>query len=226
VVLTALPAPHHLREDIRVRLAAAGREGLEFRWDTHDPPAEAIPALVDELDRPLVCMSTKHIANHGRLTRSVAEQVLANIDAPVVLLGPNCPSSSARHHLTELVACVDGSAFADESLPLAMAWALESDLPVRVLSVVGEDEFPSPDLMHESERVLLDPDRVERTILRGDPAAAVARWSRDHPGALLIASTHGRTGRDLRKHPSVAGRLVAESSLPVLAIHPQSAPMT
>lgn len=224
VVLTALPTPASMRAEIEAKLAASGREGLEFRWDTFDPPAKAIPKLTRELERTLVCMSTTHMGNHSPLTKSVAEQVVADVEVPAVLIGPNCPASGARHHLTELVACVDGSDFADESLPLAMAWALESDLPVRVLSVVPENQLPTTDLIHEPERVLLAPDRVERTILQGDdPAAAVATWSREHPGAVLFASTHGRTGWDLRRHPSVAGHLVAEASLPVVAVHPQTA---
>ncbi|MCP4083694.1 MAG: universal stress protein [Actinomycetia bacterium] len=223
VVLTALPTPDDMREEIEEKLVAAGRDGLEFKWDTHEPPEKAIPRLTRELDRPLVCMSTAHMANHGPLTKSVAERVVADVDVPVALLGPHCPSTGARHHLTELVACVDGSDFADESLPLAMAWALESGLPVRVLSVVPDNELPSADLIHERERVLLAPDQVECTILQGDPATAVANWSRGHPGALLFASTHGRTGRDLRKHPSVAGHLVSEASLPVVAVHPKTA---
>ena len=60
--------------------------------------------------------------------------------------------------------------------------------------------------------------RVVGLLLEGDPAQQIARASRSKRADLLVVGTHGRTGLTKFFVGSVAARLVATASCPVVTV--------
>jgi nucleotide-binding universal stress UspA family protein len=88
--------------------------------DNH--PARAIVDLIQRHDDTLLVMATSAkppLAGH--LSGNVIEEVLEAIDQPVLLVGPNVPSSYHVRRPT-LVACVDHTDVAAASVPSIARW--------------------------------------------------------------------------------------------------------
>jgi len=60
--------------------------------------------------------------------------------------------------------------------------------------------------------------RIVGLLLEGDPARQIARAARSKHADLLVVGTHGRTGLAKFFVGSVAGRLVATASCPVVTV--------
>jgi nucleotide-binding universal stress UspA family protein len=188
---------------------------------------ESIPdAILDGL-RPgtLVCMSS-----HGRggLARgvmgSVTEALLRSIDRPTLVVGPHAgePSFEGR-----VVACVDGSPESERAIDPARQWAAALDLPlwfVQVADIARPVELGDGDLVESAHLASLGhriADVQAWDLLHGkSPARALADLARSEvdPVALLVMTTHGRTGWNRLHLGSVTTATVHAARVPVLVV--------
>ena len=158
-------------EDDCTRLRALGAAMLDV--DLEDDrvavvvgtdPASAISQRAEELDSPLVCMST-----HGRgrlsgaLIGSVARSVLQQSSDPLVVLGPSAdnPGWTPKPRswpeplsVLRIIACVDGSDASEQILPIASMWASTLGMSMTILTVA---EDAPPPLVREQRDKGYDP---------------------------------------------------------------------
>ena len=193
------------------------------------------------------------MATHGRtglahlLHGSVAEAVLTRSPVPVFVVyarpgeaaAPPFDSASAR-----ILVPLDGSAFAEAALPLALEIVgragelvlssvaeepdhVERDDRGRVLAYLDQQEEAikrdTLDYLRQIEARLKQqrPDlRVTRDVRIGDPAAGIAMAEIACGVDLVVMATHGRTGLRRAVLGSVAGRVLTTGSVPVLVVSP------
>ncbi|SRR5581483_5530705 len=60
--------------------------------------------------------------------------------------------------------------------------------------------------------------KVEGVLLRGSAADQIVRAGKNRKADMIVIGTHGRTGLKKLLMGSVAGRIVAESTVPVLTV--------
>ncbi|MBI4491867.1 MAG: universal stress protein, partial [Chloroflexi bacterium] len=196
----------------------------------------------------LVVMATHGHAGPGRSSHgSVVEAVLAQSQVPVLLVPTNRPElpdpeSNIQNPKSKIVLVpLDGSAFAEEALPVAEALveALRGKLVLlRVVPSLGAlasrphargDACAPRDglhaealdyLRHVADRRSLPPETVRVEARVGEPAEAIAAAGRDHCASLIAMSTHGRTGLGRLPVGSVAGAVLQQGELPLLLVRP------
>lgn len=129
---------------------------------------------------------------------------------------------------------LDGSPLAEQALPLARALAHASEARVILLRAVQPPLVPSAEAAYagEPERSLREAEAylgrvverlhergiVETAAFPGDPAEAVVQEARLRKADLVVMATHARSGLDRFVHGSVAGAVLARSSVPVLLV--------
>lgn len=167
------------------------------------------------------------------LLGSVSQAVIRRAECPVLLLPQGCPAPARPR----LVFGVDvRGEHPEHSLPLVAAWARAVGGVVDLVHVDSyQAHFPyvlDPDLRAECEaewRDLRDADRVateallaklpeevrgEARIEDGDPVDELSRLA--DTADLLVVATHGRTGATRWWLGSVAEKLVASCTKPML----------
>jgi nucleotide-binding universal stress UspA family protein len=144
-----------------------------------------------------------------------------------------------RHLLVPL----DGSAFGEAALPIAVAIAgrhgalldlvtvrasaAHPDIPA---TITAEIEATSADRAHAYleglvERVRRQSDvDVGATVLEGEVAGAIAAHAMTEHPDLVVMSTHGRTGASRIFLGSVTDRLVRQLHVPFVLVHPAEPP--
>lgn len=209
--------------------------------------AQAIAELAATTPDALVCMSTHGRGGVGRaLVGSVAEDVIRRHGGPVLLVGPSADIGAVPLDGRVLV-CLDGSALAEQVLPLARRWAEAFGMGLELVQVVapGAGGGHSPagsDAEHGhspagsdavGDHYLAGCGRplheagvdVGWTVLRGQRAAAViAEHVERHRPGLVALSTHGRAGLARLAAGSVAMTVVHHSPRPVLVHRPAGEP--
>ncbi len=174
-----------------------------------------------------VCMAT-----HGRggvaraVLGSVAEEVLALLRAPTVLIGPQI-EAAASQRAGRVMGCLDGSDLSEAGLPTVVRWASQLGSPLELVHVydfaAGKDPAVAPVDVIESGYLQRMVDDLEFTpspgfeVLHGDAAHAIA----DHAEAdveLIAVATHGRTGLRRVAMGSVAMGVAHRARRPVLVI--------
>jgi nucleotide-binding universal stress UspA family protein len=186
------------------------------------PAPQAIDVALEEDEDRVVCMTS-----HGRgrlrwaLLGSVAEEVIRNARRPVVLVGRHCSydlPAPSRH----LMACVDGSNVADPVLPIAAEWAAALTVDVHLTNVVHpldvQDAVHPPAVIPamiarlRAEGVDATPVVLRRSYVPG----ALADYAGELPAALVVMTSHARTGFDRVALGSVAMGTLALSPCPVI----------
>jgi nucleotide-binding universal stress UspA family protein len=187
-------------------------------------PYYGIIETVEGSPEGLLVMST-----HGRtgasrvLLGSVADDVMTQTTAPVVLIGPEC--QPIKDDADELLVCLDDSTEALAALPLAADWAKQLDINARIVNVddpqraavVTPGEGPASDAL----ATLRDADiSATFSLLRnGSPARAIVAHAKARHAALIVMMTHSRGGFRARAMGTVTGEVVKHSPCPVL-VHP------
>ena len=127
-----------------------------------------------------------------------------------------------------------------DALDLACQIAKQNSATVYLLSVIGEPLIPAPELPPvpvlnvplESEcrdrleaiaREKLAGVRHEVFVASGNAAPEILNLAAERKIDLIVMGTHGRTGVKRFLLGSVAERVVRESPVPVLTIHPRAA---
>jgi nucleotide-binding universal stress UspA family protein len=206
--------------DVAIELAVSG-EG----------PAAAIAAAARR-NEATVCMATHGRSGAGHaFLGSVAEETLALLDQPCVLVGPSVADPVRPWH-AGLVATLDGSQWSERILPVAGAWADQLAVSLTVAHVrepdasfgdVGTsiDQMEHRYLAEIAHRVdASDPPRQE--LLYGEPTRAITSLA-DGRADLVAMATHGRTGIARTVLGSVTMRVVHHSRRPVLVFPCRSA---
>lgn len=224
---------------------AEALEGLQARVEGSELPDGATSVTVGDdpaativeragQDEALVVLST-----HGRgrvagsLLGSVAEQVVREAGAPVVVVGPRTEGRS-RWRTDRLVVCLDGSAAAEAILPLAASWARTLQVPIELVHVVHPEAFEqfavneqhadvleSNDLARVARRLRAPGVSVEWDVLHdAHAAAAIVRHLEARPHSLVLLTTHSRRGLARLTLGSVAAELVRSSPTPLVLLHP------
>jgi nucleotide-binding universal stress UspA family protein len=191
------------------------------------------------------------LATHGRsgmqrwLYGSVADAVLHMATTPLLLLRP-IGVGAVPPEPRRVVVPLDGSPLAEAVLPVAEELARALAAPMVLLRVVeftglafGSEPFGSfvdyqgifDMLREDAERYLTklaaSPRGAGLTIEThasiGIPVETIAAQAREHPGTLIVMSTHGRSGWRALVLGSVARRVVLLASGPVLVMRPAAA---
>jgi nucleotide-binding universal stress UspA family protein len=169
----------------------------------------------------ILCMSTRGRTGLGLLLLgSVADEVIRQTTAPVVLIGPDCRPIDAD--ATDLVVCIDDASESTSIAPLAAAWAVALGLHARILTVIG------PDTVERSERISLLRSAAARTLKEaGVPTSlefvkseeigrGIVEAATDRPAALIVMCTHSRVGWRSQALGPVTTEVVRTSPCPVL----------
>ncbi|MFN0092089.1 MAG: universal stress protein [Acidimicrobiales bacterium] len=209
--------------------AAAAHVGLEVTRSANSAEARgaAIAAYAARTPRSVIAMATH---GHGgwatTVLGSTTAELLIAADRPVVLYGPE---AKAPAPVKRVVACLDGSSFAESILEEAAKWAWAVGVPLWLVSVLGSgwgksagdvtEEAYLGRLARDLERPGLD---LQWDALHGwDTGIALVEYANEEPGTLLAMSTHGRTGLRQVALGSVAADVVREARGPVLVQRPR-----
>jgi nucleotide-binding universal stress UspA family protein len=191
-------------------------------------PAEEIVKYVKQRQPDLLVMETEGRSGFRRLAKgSVAEEVLHQVDVPVLLVRPG----AARKSWSRFLVALDGSALAERILedvvPLARRLGASIELVRAALpaaTMLGVGEIPNP-ILHEDPlpylrevQARLKQEGVEAAIAApaGRAAFAVLERAGDTGASLICLTTHGRTGFERVLLGSIAEEIVRHASCPVL----------
>ena len=201
---------------------AAGITDVTVRTtlNTDHAPVDAIKMAAAAESGRVVCMTT-----HGRgrfrwaLLGSVAEQVVREVDGPILLVGRHCaptwPTGSRR-----LVVAVDGTDAEPPVLADALEWAKGFGLTVELMHVADESAETPPTVDAIVTRIEAEGIRVEKTILHGSHAAgAIADAAIENEVELITMSSHAARGIDRLALGTVTMSVVNMAPCPVLVSH-------
>jgi nucleotide-binding universal stress UspA family protein len=189
------------------------------------------------------------MATHGRsglgrwVYGSVAEAVLRQAPVPLLLVRAWQPATTATFDPRPcLLVPLDGSRYAETALPAASRLARQlagALLLVRAVPVAGAgtalDWALAPDLAIETAALAraatdyLDriADRLRRTGVMvdylarsGEPAAVIEAVGQERAAALIVMTTHGRTGLQRLALGSVADAVLRQQDRPLLLVRP------
>jgi nucleotide-binding universal stress UspA family protein len=216
--------------------------------------AEAVAETARAQSVDLLVMATHGRGGLGRwVYGSVAEALMARLPLPILLVRAWLPASAEplRAERPRLLAALDGSALAEQALPVAerLADALSGELVL--LRVVTRPDAPfAPDWVagpapaYDFERAKAEAEaylqqlaeQLERSGRRvridarvGEPgltseADAIEAAGREHGAALVVMTTHGYTGLQRLVLGSVTDAVLRRSTLPVIVLRPQPSP--
>lgn len=181
-------------------------------------------------------------------TGSVADRVLHRTASPLLMIRPgDRRNTAAEGKFGRTVVPLDGSEFAEQALPHASHLGKTMDLVVELaravpsieeynlLANLGPDSMVSQAPTYTEYRAVVEKEaedyltgltrrleedtvKAEWRVLHGPAAAAVIDHSVATGDALLVMTTHGRSGIARMVLGSVAERVVRQSGEPVLLI--------
>jgi nucleotide-binding universal stress UspA family protein len=199
------------------RFRGAGRE-VDVRPRFGEPAAEILDAASDA---DLIVMSTRGAGTiGGSLLGSVADRVARQSRMPVLLM-PLPSGQGESDAISRVVVPLDGSALAEQALPIAASLAGILDVPVRLLHVI-DPGAPESTGQGEAQQALdahvqtLRDDGLDAAaaMLAGTPAPALIGALT--PTDLVVMTSRGRGGLSRWLLGSVADRIVREAPAPVL----------
>ena len=226
---------------------AARQAGVEAQLRVRaGDAAEEILREAGDLPRPLIVMTTHGRSGIGRwLIGSVADRVVRGGAAPVLLLRSGTSLGDAQG-FRRLLVPLDGSALAEDALPLAVTlahvFAAEVHLArvaetTRLFTLTGTSQSPIPDTLLEEmvadleaeagaylrpvvERLRPEGVPLRAVVLDGIPVEALLAYTATHEIDLVVLATHGRGGFNRLVLGSVAERLLRQGQTPILMVPP------
>jgi nucleotide-binding universal stress UspA family protein len=184
----------------------------------------AIVELARTTPDAIICMATQGRDGLARLIGSVAEEVLRQVGAPVLLVGPNSEADPTTT-TGPIVVCLDGSDISQTILPTATDWIRHTGQSATLLSVVeAEDSVGAAHEALADAAARIDiphADRVTQTVLHhGDPASAIITFAERERAPLIAMATHGRTGLSRLTTGSITARVTRDALCPILTRRP------
>ncbi len=202
--------------------------GVEVAVDvefTEGSVASQIDAKVHEHPEATIVMASHGRGRSAALIGSIAEQVLAQTFGPIMIVGPHVGPDDFSG---AMVVSVDGSQESEAALPLAAAWAIElrSELWVVHASGMTPAAIQGGDVLDTAYTARLAHDlqrqsghRVEFTELHeANPAVSVPDFAEQLGAALIVTSSHGRTGWSRLTAGSVTSGYIRNAKCPVLVV--------
>ncbi|HLY30236.1 MAG TPA: universal stress protein [Ktedonobacterales bacterium] len=235
------------------RLRAEGLDASAVT--AHGPIAENILTIAQTHRADMLLLAPQQHGLFEALWRpNVSAQIFSQASLPALITPPASSAQNVGQRsvdlLTESIASVivplDGSELAERALPYARVFAEEyhrSLLLTRVVAPIvtwaGPEAAPfMAEAEGENERAALTylqsvQKRLEQQttmpiylLLRvGQPADEIRRVFEEHPGSLLVMSTHGRTGMTRTLLGSVATEVMRHALAPMLIIPPHCPPL-
>jgi len=193
-------------------------------------PEDAIVLAANE-PGAMICMAT-----HGRgavraaVLGSVAEAVMRESAAPVVLVGGQFSPEWELVDSPVVIAALDGSKPSLAAAHAAGDVAAAITARVRVVEVLRPSDVITVGELRDAEVEMLE-DVVDRLTTLGVPAGyevldgfdaadMLVQDARDHRAAFLALASHGRTGLGRVVLGSVAVKTVRHAPCPVLVVGP------
>lgn len=211
---------------------------------TADLP-QSILDHVEELAPDLIVMCT-----HGSgglrdfLFGTIAQQVIARGDTPVLLIRPEERAGRRPFTCRRLLVPLDGNPEHEQGLPVAAGLARASGAGLALVFVVptrgalSGQEAATGVLLPSAMRAVLDlaqqdaaqyllkrADALQATgltvkaaICRGEPAAAIAAAAEAEGADVIVLGTHGKVGMDAFWAGSISPKISGRSKLPLLLV--------
>jgi nucleotide-binding universal stress UspA family protein len=235
VVIVAAPGPASaagLETELKERFDGAGLNVDEVLVDTFVRADDLVAERLGEEPVPLVCM-----ASHGRegveraLLGSMAERVARRATSPVLLVGPNCPPTADPTRGWAMLT-LDGSAVSSTIAPLAIEWAHCFRMTPSIATVLEPLEAKDTRMLPgETAEVVAVHSVAEELVREGlhprwdvlhgrDVAVQIADCATRLPAAVILMSSHGRSGLARIALGSVAMSVVRRAPCPVLVRRP------
>jgi nucleotide-binding universal stress UspA family protein len=233
VLVSAVADPDHVaaREQyLRDVLAEVDQRTGEVVVRVTLDPSTVILAEHQRLPGSLICMASHGPGRASEATfGSVTGDVVRQVPGPVLLVGPH--TDRVRSSWTSVVACLDGSGFAEAVLDHVGPLVDRARLGLTLIEVIEPSAVDAArrevggDVLEAGylERIGHDQTRQGRsasweTLHGAHPARVIVGYAQQDSGAILALATHGRTGLRRLLMGSVAMRVVHESPSPVLVI--------
>jgi len=194
-------------------------------------PAEEIVRVADQRGADVIAMATRARSDLGRmLLGSVTDRVIQT--SPVPVLAVHLPTtwldglSSTVGRRLRLLAPLDGSAFAEEAVEMAVSLLRPELVEVGLVSIVATPRTETPTareaLDAAAARLGARGVPVTETILEGEPARQIAGLAFEERYDLIVMSTHGLSALLRTLVGSITDRVLRISEMPVLVIQPRS----
>lgn len=190
------------------------------------------------------------MCTHGRgglrrwLFGSIAKQVIAEGDLPVLLVDPAGPGASVTYGLRRVLAPEDGDPEHAAGVAVAGELAAVFQAEVHLLMVVptrgtlANEQAATALLLPGATSALLEMTEqsareflrdqavaleqtglaVQAVVRRGDPAAVIAQYAKEVEADLIVLATHGKGHLDAFWSGSVTPKVSSRSQLPVLLL--------
>ncbi len=238
-------------EPVRTRLMEAGLS-VDIAIPQGDPGDAIVEEASREPGTLITMSSHGRSGAFRWWTGSVADRVLHKTDSPLLMIRPgDRRGAAAEGKFGRIVVPVDGSEIAEQALDHASHLGKSMGLVVELIRAVPSAEeygnlaslgpanlvsqaptYAEYRAIVEGEaegylaelagRLKQDGARVDWRVLHGPAAAAIIDHSVAREDALLVMTTHGRSGVARMVLGSVAERVVRQSGEPVLLIRAQA----
>ena len=214
------------------KLAATGIEvDVEIR---PGKPAEMIVATAKELETDVIVVATRRASSLARsVLGSVTDQVLHNTTVPVMVANPDAlmVSEQSPDVPSTLVVPLDGSPLSEKVVSLTESFARAAGAEISYGRVL-QRAFSDPndpvvkELQADCERYLGEfvsrsesaGVKAKYRIMSGIPAAEIMKAADEEKDAIIVMSTHGRTGFRRAVLGSVCDTVVRSARTPVLVL--------
>jgi len=206
-------------------------------------PAAVISTAAAQSQDTLVAMVTHGHRGLRRWVRgSVADEIVHNTTAPLLLVRGSARESQAAPRLKRILVPLDGSALARQALPLAIELVARARAELILLWVVAPSIdaylriFPAEadargalrDQVAEAlatyaDQRLTPPEQITSAVGVGPPAQAIAEEASRRHVDLIVMATHGYIGLQRWHLGSVADQVLHGTTTPLLLVRSQAA---
>lgn len=215
--------------------------GLEVTFEvTSGEPAERIVDVAMNEPQALIAMTTHGYSGLRRWTLgSVADKVIQATRTPIFLVRATTQPTTSPQSLRHILVALDGSALAEQALPLAIELAVGAHAELVLLQAVPEllpmhrpsptIDFPAPGhaqaLQHLhgiAERWHACEIAILPMVASGEPAQAIVDTAANEHANLIVMATHSSSGVRRWALGSVADKVLHISTTPLLLVRAQS----
>lgn len=242
--LLAREAPLDVAVGLEGTAARLRERGLKAVARTiHGDATNVILDASADMPADLIVMSTHGRGGVGRwLYGSVADQVLARANVPVLLVPSGCDRPWSTDRRLKILVPLDGSDLSEAALGPARVLSRAIGADLLVLRVVEQDPGVvwgvdrvgvatlriTPEEIGEARQYLEQlagppgptGSAIDMLVETGDPSSAIQRIAQQESVDLIAMATHGRTGLARLTMGSVATTTVQRSHVPVLLVRP------
>ena len=230
-----------------------GRNEVDFEAVTQSGNvAQKILEQADKSASDLILMAAHGYSGPGlwRLG-SIVHKVLTASRTPILVVRDEIAREHIESWPKNVILPLDGSALSEEALPHALAMAHtgaeltllrvceqpdlladypESDMPEswneHVKLAVGGAERACGVYLNEVNQKKLTAELANvstNVVLASSASEGIMEYAKKNPKALIVMSTHGKSGLSLWPYGHVADRVLMAASNPILLVRPRSA---